>query len=246
METSQEIGELAAALSSAQGEFVGLIKDNQVRMELKSGRKVEYDYLDLGSIVEQVKTILSKNGLSVSQPIGTINGEPALWTILFHKSGQFIKTFVMLSYEKVDFNGKLTPMTEQEKGSVVTFNSRYNYVGILRIPLKNEDTDANDLRKDESQNKKQAPAVENKKETKIETDYNKYSMKIKTKNAAELGQSFAQLGFERVDAIAAAILKKDKSKRNSDEQEFLSLSVEYLKATGNHPPEIDQNEPIPF
>lgn len=249
METSEQINELATALSAAQGEFVGLIKENSVNMELKNGRKIQYDYLDLGSIVEQVKNILSKNGLSVTQPIGTVNGAPALFTFLLHKSGQFMKTFVMLNYDKTDYNGNVVPMTEQEKGSVVTFNSRYNYVGILRIPLKNEDTDANDLRKDLKNNdepeKKKFEKSPDKPKTPPETDFTKYKMKLKTKNKENDGKSLAEIGTETVLNIYNFLEKKDLKKLNHDEAEFVFCSYRYLQSVGVFPPDIDETEKIP-
>ncbi len=132
MKTSEMINELAKALSIAQGQMPILKKENTVKMELKSGRKIEYDYLELGAIINQSKTILFNNSLSIVQPISTVEGKPALFTILMHSSGQYIQTYVLL-----DLAGK----TEQEKGSAITYNSRYNYVGMLRIGLLDEDDD---------------------------------------------------------------------------------------------------------
>lgn len=132
MKTSEMINELAAALCEAQSEMPILRKENSVSMELKSGRKIEYDYLELGAIVEKSKAVLAKHKLSIIQPISTMNDKPALFTMLMHTSGQYIQTYVLL-----DFSNK----TEQEKGSVITYNSRYNYVGMLRFGLRDEDDD---------------------------------------------------------------------------------------------------------
>lgn len=132
MKTSESINEIAVALSAAQAEMPILKKENTVSMELKSGRIVEYDYLELGSIVDQSKSVLSKNGLSIIQPRSTIDGKPALFTLLMHKSGQFIQTYTIL---------ELAGKSEQEKGSAITYNSRYDYVGMLRLGLIGEDDD---------------------------------------------------------------------------------------------------------
>jgi hypothetical protein len=174
--------------------------------------------------------------------------------MLMHKSGQFFQTFVFLNYEK-EYNGQVSPMTEQEKGSVVTFNSRYNYVGILRIPLKNEDTDANDLRKPDDSNagkQSQAPKTSNtakpsanqaaKIESKpMETDFNKYRMKLKTKNKADLGQSLKELGAEKCAQIFEFLETKDHSKLSHDELEFGNCAYKFLQSVKFYPPSTDNN-----
>jgi hypothetical protein len=132
MKTSESLSELIPDLIKFQAEMPILKKDSSVSMELKSGRKVEYDYIELGSIVEQSKEVLAKHNLSIIQPRGTIEGKPALFTMLLHKSGQYIQTYTIL---------ELTGKTEQEKGSVITYNSRYDYVGMVRFGLLGEDDD---------------------------------------------------------------------------------------------------------
>lgn len=134
MRTSDQLNDLIASLIAFQNEMPVLKKDSSVSMELKSGRKIQYDYIELGAIVEKSKAVLAKNNLSIIQPRGTIEGKPALFTMLMHKSGQYIQTYTML-----DLTGK----TEQEKGSVITYNSRYDYVGMLRFGLLDEDDDGN-------------------------------------------------------------------------------------------------------
>lgn len=132
MKTSDSLNELITDLIAFQNEMPVLRKDSTVSMELKSGRKVQYDYIELGAIVQQSKEVLSKHNLSVIQPRSSIDGKPVLFTMLMHKSGQYIQTHTFL-----DLTGK----TEQEKGSAITYNSRYDYVGMLRFGLLDEDDD---------------------------------------------------------------------------------------------------------
>ena len=132
MRTSADINDLIVDLIKFQNEMPVLTKDSTVSMELKSGRKVEYDYIELGEIVKQSKEKLAKNNLSIIQPRSTVDGKPALFTMMLHKSGQYIQTYTLL-----ELSGK----TEQEKGSTITYNSRYDYVGMLRFGLLDEDDD---------------------------------------------------------------------------------------------------------
>jgi hypothetical protein len=132
MKTSENLSDLIVDLIKFQNEMPVLTKDSTVSMELKSGRKVEYDYIELGEIVKQSKEKLAKNNLSIIQPRSTVEGKPALFTMMLHKSGQYIQTYTLL-----ELSGK----TEQEKGSAITYNSRYDYVGMLRFGLLDEDDD---------------------------------------------------------------------------------------------------------
>jgi len=234
MRTSSELNELAEALSKSQGEYVGLIKDIPVKMELKNGRKIEYDFLDLGSIVEAVKGIISKHGLSVTQPIGVADGRPALYTMLMHKSGQFIESYVHLDFEKTDYNGQAAKMSEQEKGSVVTFQSRYNYVGILRIPLKNEDTDAVDL----NPNAKNLPDVQETK--KLLEDPSQFVIQFGTKFK---GKKLADVSNEDRDKnIEYGLKKKKEGVKPLGIETFLLNAEAYLVKNGYYPPTNELNK----
>jgi hypothetical protein len=145
MITSEKLGNLFKALSEFQKEMPILKKDSSVSMELSTGRKIQYDYIDLGSIISQCKNVLSKHGLSIIQPIGTVDNRPVLFTQLSHETGEFIRTYVFLDYEKVTDKGVVLKMKEQDKGSVNTYNSRYCYVGMLRLGIMDEDDDATSL-----------------------------------------------------------------------------------------------------
>lgn len=132
MKTSENLNELIPDLIRFQADMPSLTKDSTVSMELKSGRTVKYDYVELGDIVEKARQHLAKNNLSIIQPLSTVDGKTALFTMMLHKSGQYIQGHVIL-----ELSGK----TEQEKGSVITYNSRYDYVGMCRFGLKGEDDD---------------------------------------------------------------------------------------------------------
>lgn len=94
MDCSPEIAELCDALCKAQGEFKAIPKDSEVEVKNKEGRKLySYKYADLTTIIDCTRPQLSKHGLSFTQDyckhrvlgVGIV-------TILFHKSGQWLKT----------------------------------------------------------------------------------------------------------------------------------------------------------
>jgi hypothetical protein len=193
MKTSDNLNELIVDLIKFQNEMPVLKKDSTVSMELKSGRKVEYDYIELGEIVKQSKEKLAKNNLSIIQPRSTVDGKPALFTMMLHKSGQYIQTYTLL-----ELSGK----TEQEKGSAITYNSRYDYVGMLRFGLLDEDDDG-----------QSASGV------KSSVSVNPADYAIKTKGNA-LGKKLSELSL---DAIQKNI--NYWQKRAKDENSILKGSV---------------------
>jgi hypothetical protein len=193
MKTSENLNDLIVDLIKFQNEMPVLTKDSTVSMELKSGRKVEYDYIELGEIVKQSKEKLAKNNLSIIQPRSTVDGKPALFTMMLHKSGQYIQAYTLL-----ELSGK----TEQEKGSAITYNSRYDYVGMLRFGLLDEDDDG-----------QSASGV------KSSVSVNPADYAIKTKGNA-LGKKLSELSL---DAIQKNI--NYWQKRAKDENSILKGSV---------------------
>lgn len=132
MEKSEQIKDLATALSSFQGEmeFVGYDANNPF---FKS------KYATLTALVTKSKEMLNKHGLSVSQ---LLEGECGVTTLLMHISGQWISSTVTLKPVKQDPQGL---------GSAITYARRYAYASILGLVSDNDD-DANHAtfgRKDE-------------------------------------------------------------------------------------------------
>jgi len=127
---SEQINELAGALSKAQGEMPAA-KFNSTNPFLKN------KYADLGAVIEASRPVLVKHGLSVSQlVIG--NGEHiGVETILLHSSGQWISSVVTLPAG--DEKGK---SMAQVAGSIVSYLRRYALSAILGI-YADEDSDGN-------------------------------------------------------------------------------------------------------
>ena len=119
---SQEIGELAKALSAAQGMMDAAKKDS----------KGNYGkYTTISSILEVVKDALSKNGLAVVQAhMPCEAGNISLRTTLMHSSGQWIASQLTMKAENV---------SPQKIGSVITYARRYALAALLGVGQEDDD-----------------------------------------------------------------------------------------------------------
>lgn len=129
MKTSAEINELAEALSIAQGEISNPEK-NAKNPHFKS------NYADLGGVLDTVRPVFSKVGLSVVQmPRSLENGNICVTTRLMHKSGQWIES-------ELDI-----PLTgsnaAQAAGSIITYLRRYSLAAVAGV--HQADADAQDV-----------------------------------------------------------------------------------------------------
>jgi ERF superfamily len=132
MEQSERIDELAAALSAAQGEMESVSKTESAEIPGKDGKRgFSYDYADLPGVVDAVRPILAKHGLSVAQ--FPVTG-PALVTQVMHSSGQWMRGTVDLP---VGPN-----VTAQALGSAITYLRRYSLGAALGIVTDTDDDGA--------------------------------------------------------------------------------------------------------
>lgn len=127
MRTSEEINELAAALSKAQGEIKNIEK-TKIHPHLKSR------YADIADGLDVIRPVLSKFNLSLAQAT-TVNydtGAFFLVTRLMHSSGQWIESIYPLQTGK--------PM---EQGSALTYARRYSAFALIGVAGTTEDDDGN-------------------------------------------------------------------------------------------------------
>ena len=134
MERSQEIQELAKALSLAQGEM-GAAKMDTVNPFYKS------KYANLGSVIESIKSPLKSHGLSISQFTEGDGNNVKLTTMLMHDSGQWLSSTVSLPLPPDAKN------IAQQFGIISTYLRRYGLSAILSVYTE-EDTDGNDVGKE--------------------------------------------------------------------------------------------------
>lgn len=124
--SSENINELAMALSKCQGEMSPAIKDS-INPHFKN------KFATLYSIWEACREPLSKNGLSVVQTMDFIAEKLCLTTKLMHSSGQWLSSTVPVISAKNDAQGI---------GSALSYFKRYSLSALLGICTADEDDDA--------------------------------------------------------------------------------------------------------
>lgn len=92
---SEQINELATALAKVQGQLPAVQKSKTATVsgKTKDGRPYEYDYgyATLKGVWNCCRSLLSDNGLAVSQTMRQADGHPHLETILLHTSGLVVE-----------------------------------------------------------------------------------------------------------------------------------------------------------
>lgn len=125
MKTSDQLNELAAALSKAQGELKNIEK-GKINPHFKSR------YADIADGLEVVRPVLSKHGLSVVQ-VTSLNPDTGIFllhTRLLHSSGQWIEASYPIPTGKA-----------QEMGSALTYARRYSLFSLVGTAGTDEDDD---------------------------------------------------------------------------------------------------------
>lgn len=126
MEHSTEINHLAEALAKAQGEMGHAEKDRQ-------NPHFRSDYATLASILDAVRPVLSKHGLSFTQPAtNDENGNVVVETLLMHSSGQWMRSRIGCKPQKQDAQGV---------GSVITYLRRYALSSIVGLTQADDDAE---------------------------------------------------------------------------------------------------------
>jgi hypothetical protein len=123
---SENINELADALSKTQGVIHGAVKDATNPFHKSK-------YADLHSVILSAKEPLAANNLSVVQQCQIIDGQTCLVTMLMHKSGQWIKSVMPLMLSKTD---------PQSLGIAITYYRRYCYSALLGISQMDDDAES--------------------------------------------------------------------------------------------------------
>lgn len=125
------------AKSSFQGDCPELKKSKKVDFPSKSGGgNIKYSYTPLGSITEQIKKFLQKNGLSYRWELNDTSEEIKCTCVVSHIDGHSEQT--SLSAKK-DATGSKNEI--QMRGSTVTYLQRYTLIAALGISTADEDKD---------------------------------------------------------------------------------------------------------
>jgi len=126
MNQSDNINELATALSKAQSEIQGAKKDC-------ANPFFKSKYADLSSVWDACRDPLTRNGLSVIQTTCDRDGNTFLYTTLAHNSGQWIRSELKVVVGKPDI---------QALGSSLTYCRRYSLAMIAGVCPEDDDGNA--------------------------------------------------------------------------------------------------------
>lgn len=135
MNKSESIKELAAALAKFQGEVNNPQNSTTVKVKTDKG-SYSYKYAKLDEVLNIIRPILSKNGLSIVQIPTTIDSQISVSTVLLHSSGEW------LELEPIAL--KMDKATAQGAGGAITYARRYSLSAALGIASEDDD-DANGI-----------------------------------------------------------------------------------------------------
>lgn len=125
--SSEQIGDIAAALAKAQGDIENVAKD-------KENPHFKSRYATLAAVLDEARPKFAKHGLAILQM--PVNGEGTnlgVVTRLTHSSGQWIESTLYVAPTKYDAQGA---------GSAITYLRRYSLMAIAGIAPDDDDGEA--------------------------------------------------------------------------------------------------------
>ena len=88
-------------------------------------------YADLNSVREAVIPVLNKHGISVLQPMTTLDGRNFVKTVLLHESGESLESLTEIVYSKKG--------DAQSQGSGITYARRYGLQSLVCVGADDDD-----------------------------------------------------------------------------------------------------------
>lgn len=161
---SESIAAISAALAKAQSEFSAIAKNRAVKIQMKSGGSFNFKYADLEATINATRPALSKNGLSVIQPIC----DDKLLTIITHSSGEYIESSMPLPTQIGD--------DPKQYGAKISYLRRYAYQSLVCVMADDDLDEAGD---DEPKAKKSQEPQEPRKPTLTKEAFDAACEKIK-------------------------------------------------------------------
>jgi hypothetical protein len=123
MMKSESIADLAKAMAAAQGEIENASK-NAKNPHFRS------NYADLAEVINTVRPILSRHGLSITQFPAFEGGIASVESVLMHSSGEWMSGISSSPVNKQDAQGI---------GSALTYLRRYSLAAIAGIAQEDDD-----------------------------------------------------------------------------------------------------------
>ena len=134
---SESIANLVKALSTLQGELKDADK-NALNPHFKS------KYADLSEVLGNLRPLLAKNQLALSQFPSFENGIVSVTSLLAHASGEWIESTASAPATKQDVQGV---------GSAITYLKRYSAAAIVGMASADQDDDGNSVSIQKVENK---------------------------------------------------------------------------------------------
>lgn len=153
MQKSEQINELAAALTKAQIQFETADKDHKAKVETKTGGSYEFSYADFASYLGACRKSLGEHGLSFVQEPTYTDKAVSVVTLLMHESGQWLESAPLTVPLIADSRGEITA---QIVGSGVTYAKRYSLSSMLGLASEADD-DGNSASGNTANIEKRAP-----------------------------------------------------------------------------------------
>lgn len=234
---SESVKELAAALSKFQLEITN------PKATSKNTQFNNSKYAPLNEILELIRPILGKQGLSIIQDVGGCLENTKITTLLMHSSGEWIESepFLLKGEQVLKGGGKV--LNIQGSGSMITYAKRYQVTSILGIDGSSDD-DGNQACKREKQSATEETSEEEEfdidpTKTKITKDM-AASIRSMLKTAKVAERSF--LEFYKCDKIENFTLENYTHGMKSLEKEIKKLKgSEQTSETEQKPQEDELN-----
>lgn len=185
MRMSESITALSSALSKAQGEIEGAVKDKQ-------NPAFRSRYADLGAVWDAIRAPLAKHGLSVVQmPHSADPTSFCLVTRLMHSSGEWLEGDYPLNPTKHDPQGY---------GSAITYARRYALMAVLGVAPEDDDGNAASGRITPPKAEPAKPVISNE----LKEAANALKARIDAASSAKALDLILKNGAETLDALPEA------------------------------------------
>lgn len=113
----------------------------------KSEQGYGYKYASLPAVIKELRPILKKFDLVCTQITKMINNENVLITTVYHKSGQWLRSFYPLVQA-----GVKGANNAQQVGAAISYARRYSLTALFFLSVEDEDDDAQCLSRNNQNN----------------------------------------------------------------------------------------------